>query len=112
MDAERTTGAVYLAGYGVECMLKALVLATTPGRARKQVLETFRGGKAHDFQWLKDLYLRSRGPAIPERLQRHFALLTTWSVSLRYRAANVRREDAVEFLLAANEVIQWAETRM
>jgi hypothetical protein len=93
-------------------MLKALVLATTPGRARKQVLETFRGGKAHDFQWLKDLYLRSRGPAIPERLQRHFALLTTWSVSLRYRAANVRREDAVEFLLAANEVIQWAETRM
>jgi len=30
LEAVRTTGAVYLAGYGIECILKALILSVFP----------------------------------------------------------------------------------
>ncbi len=36
--AERTTGAIYLAGYGVECLLKALVLSVIPAANRQQMV--------------------------------------------------------------------------
>jgi HEPN domain-containing protein len=36
LEAGRTTGAVYLAGYTVECMLKALVLAGVPASFRAE----------------------------------------------------------------------------
>ena len=33
LEAGRPTGAVYLAGYGIECMLKALVISMVPARS-------------------------------------------------------------------------------
>ena len=41
--ADYTTGAVYLAGYGIECILKALVLANTPKNELSAILKSFRG---------------------------------------------------------------------
>lgn len=41
LKAGFTTGAVYLAGYGIECTLKALVLANVPPGARSRVLKSF-----------------------------------------------------------------------
>ena len=39
---DHTTGAVYLAGYGVECILKALILSGVPRKERDgQVEEAF-----------------------------------------------------------------------
>ncbi len=46
----RTTGAVYFAGYAVECMLKALILSRLTGKARRTTAESFRGTKGHDFE--------------------------------------------------------------
>lgn len=37
---DKTRAAVYLAGYGVECMLKALILSTLPSRKIDQLLKT------------------------------------------------------------------------
>ena len=45
LDAKRSTGAIYLAGYGVECMLKALILATLPAKKRAAMLDSFRARK-------------------------------------------------------------------
>jgi len=39
--ADQTTGAVYLAGYGVECMLKALILDTLPNTRQAAMLQSF-----------------------------------------------------------------------
>ena len=44
-EAGYTTGAVYLAGYGVECVLKALVLTVVPPNARSDALRSFRGAR-------------------------------------------------------------------
>src|SRR5258708_2709251 len=53
LENRRTTGAVYLAGYGVECILKVLLLEPTPKTRRAGVLTLFRGQLAHNFDWLK-----------------------------------------------------------
>ena len=53
---ERTTAAVYLAGYSVECMLKALILSAVPQAQEAALLARFRGARAHDYEWLLELY--------------------------------------------------------
>ncbi len=63
LEAERTTGAIYLAGYSVECMLKALILSTVPPDQRVERLASFRGARAHDFDWLKAKYFAIGGPS-------------------------------------------------
>ncbi len=55
--ADKTTGAVYLAGYGIECILKALVLMAAPAANRSDMLKSFCGSKAHEYEWLRSLYL-------------------------------------------------------
>lgn len=43
LEGGRRTGAVYLAGYGVECMLKALILSVLSPGKRGDMVATFRG---------------------------------------------------------------------
>ena len=59
LDGGRTNGAVYLAGYAVECMLKALLLDRAPPKRRMELKNEMRGGRAHDFGWLKEQYRQS-----------------------------------------------------
>src|SRR5579859_6130261 len=56
LEGERTTGAIYLAGYTVECFLKALLLASVASHRRKMLLEEFRGSRAHNLEWLGALF--------------------------------------------------------
>jgi hypothetical protein len=49
----RTTGAVYLAGYSVECISKALVLSVTPKGLLKKTEEAItHGAEGHDLESL------------------------------------------------------------
>ncbi len=57
----RTTGAVYLAGYGVECILKALILSVTAPGNRAAVLADFRGNQGHNYEWLRYQYRLNSG---------------------------------------------------
>lgn len=109
---ERTTGAIYMAGYSVECELKALVLSVVPEHRRKKVLKLFVGSKAHDFQWLLRLYHQYGGPQIPFEIHQEFVNLATWSTNLRYQAGTAPRRDAEDFLKSVNVVLKWAEGRL
>ncbi len=53
MDNGFTTTSMYLAGYAVECMLKAVLLNAHPKRKQQKVFMEFRGQKAHNFDWLR-----------------------------------------------------------
>ena len=55
--AAQTTGAVYLAGYGVECKLKAVILGSLATEARTAMLTSFRGPRGYDLGWLRYSYL-------------------------------------------------------
>ncbi len=72
--AGRNTAAVYLAGYAVECMLKALLLSRiAKANARQETVASFRGARAHDYAWLRAEYLNRGGPAIPASAEKDFA---------------------------------------
>jgi hypothetical protein len=43
IDFQMTSGPVYLAGYGIECILKALILNSLSAVEQKEMLREFRG---------------------------------------------------------------------
>jgi hypothetical protein len=111
-EGGRTTAAMYLAGYSVERMLKALILSTRLGRHHARILESFKGSKAHDFQWLRDTYLKHGGPSFRREISRSFIIVGTWSTALRYEPGMRRRTVAREFLEAAQKIIRWGDERL
>lgn len=107
-----TTGAVYLAGYAVECMLKALILSGLTKTKQELMLKSFRGSKAHDFDWLREQYLVNGGARFPPKVARSFTLVSDWSTDLRYLPKNLKTKDIDEFLRATDEIQQWIAGRL
>ena len=112
LKAGRTTGAVYLAGYTVECFLKALILAGAAPGLRKELLNDFHGGRAHNLEWLSDLYRRRVAQTIPRQVTQHLTRLASWSTKLRYATGALKKRDALEFMGSVQAVVAWAEGRM
>lgn len=107
-----TTGSVYLAGYGVECILKALILVSATPQTRLDTLKSFRGSKAHEFEWLRSLYLLNGGARFPSETTQQFTLVSDWSTELRYTPRSVQPDEAEAFLAAAANIIKWADGRI
>lgn len=110
--ADYGNGAVYLAGYGIECILKALVLASVRETDRPDTIKSFRGAKAHEYEWLRSMYLTNGGARFPREVTRQFTLVNDWSTDLRYTPRAVRADDAQAFLAAAAAIIRWADGRL
>jgi hypothetical protein len=109
---DRTTGGVYLAGYTVECLLKALVLEGVSAGLRRRLLEELRGRLAHNLEWLGGLYRRHVGTPIPRHVARHLARVAYWSTDLRYAGGLLRRAAADEFMGSVTAISAWADGRM
>ena len=107
----RGTGAVYLAGYGVECILKALILDSLTARGRAQMLKDFRGQRAHNFDWLRMEYVRGGGPPFPRQVNESFLLVTDWSTDIRYMSGVRDPDDVSTFSAATEAIIAWANGR-
>jgi HEPN domain-containing protein len=112
LQEDRTTGAVYLAGYTVECLLKALILASLPPARRRNLLTEFRGGRGHAIEWLGTLYRKQVGATIPRDITKHLARIASWSTDLRYAVGSLKRSDAEEFMNSVVAVADWADGRM
>jgi HEPN domain-containing protein len=108
----RNQAAIYLAGYAVECILKALLLSRIPARKTASTLRTFRGEKGHDLEWLKVQYYKSGGDAFPPRIAQAFARVRAWSTDLRYDPGTAQLKDATPFLEAVEQIIVWARGRL
>lgn len=111
LRAGRTTGAVYLAGYTVECLLKALILASVARRPRAELLGTIRH-IGHNIQELGALYRRHGKAPIPRDVTRHLTRVAAWSTDLRYAGGTLRRREVDEFMESVIAVTQWADARM
>ena len=107
-DRTLTTITVYIAGYAVECALKAVLLARTPAAQHARVKASFRGRSAHDFNELRKL-LRGRGVVLPVEVARDLGKMNWWSTDLRYQCGNVDEARAVDFVAAAEAVVDWAK---
>jgi len=110
-EYDRGTGAIYLAGYGVECILKALILDSLAAKPRTQMLKDFRGQRAHNFDWLRMEYLKAGGPRFPRAVHESFLLVTVWSTDIRYMSGVRDPDDVSSFLEATDAIIAWADGR-
>jgi hypothetical protein len=108
---DRPKAAIYLSGYASECILKALLLTTTPLRERPETGRSFRGAIAHDLQWLRQR-LRDRGVVAPMIVAKELAYVATWSVDLRYEPGTGDRDDAQRFIASTRSVLEWADGRI
>jgi hypothetical protein len=107
---DRLTGAFYLAGYGVECILKALILASIDDpKHRSEVDRSFRGQAAHDIEELRRLYVSESGRTIPKSISLQLATVKTWQTDLRYETSVKSRKETVAFFDAVTDVIRWAD---
>ena len=77
--------AVYLAGYVVECALKALILQRTPAARRKDVCRDLTSGaRSHNFDVLAPA-LRAKGCSLPSNISVSIDTLNDeWGTDLRY----------------------------
>jgi HEPN domain-containing protein len=112
LEAGRALGAVYLAGYCVECLLKALILSQVPAADRGDILKQFRGAKAHEYQWLQDRYYSLGGARFPPAVVQAFEPVAVWGTELRYKPGTLREEDAREFFASAEMIRAWADGRL
>lgn len=112
LQLKRTTGAVYLAGYSVECMLKALILESVPERQESLTLAKFRGQQAHEYEWLLRLYRSISNTNIPIALVPHWARMNTWSTSMRYQPGVLDEGDAEQFMASVEQIRMWVEGRL
>lgn len=112
LDMGRTTAAVYLAGYSVESILKALILSAVPRSQEEEVLSKFRGARAHDYEWLMRFYRDKGGTRMPRQLILHFARVNTWSTDMRYSPGTIAMREAKAFLDSVAEIIHWADRRL
>jgi hypothetical protein len=109
LAAGRATGAVYLAGYCVECGLKALILAETPARHRSAVREELN---THSYATLRHLYQTWCGGTLTRQVVRDLTILGTWSSEMRYDAGSIRMADARALLAAVNRIWAWIDARV
>ncbi len=112
LKANHTTGAVYLAGYGIECILKALALMAVSPARRSLMLHAFRGARGHDYEWLRTQYLQNGGSGLPPSINNNFIHVNDWSTDLRYAPRTMKDEEAEDFLTAARNIIHWADGRL
>jgi HEPN domain-containing protein len=110
-DGGYFTAAVYLAGYAVECSLKALILFSEPASRQLATLKTFRGSKAHEFaSLLHALKLRKNEPS--DEITEAVNEVNWWSTEIRYDPAEMKNPMAAEFISIARQIVDWVKGRM
>ncbi len=86
-------------------------LVNKPKNKRANTVASYRGSKAHDYDWLKVRYFESGGPHFPSEVSKCFSLVDTWTTDLRYKAGTTKYGDAEAFLQSAGRILNWAEGR-
>lgn len=102
--------AVYIAGYSVECVLKALILSRTPQSLLAPMVTkvTKAGAKGHDFEFLKGILVRKPIQCvIPPEAAELLELVANWSTDLRYDVGQLDRGEAEQFTEAAAKIVDW-----
>jgi HEPN domain-containing protein len=109
---QRAPAAVYLAGYAVECILKAMILTSTPLAKHSAVLSEFRGARAHSIVWLRERLREAGAPSFPLEISRDLTFVSTWSVDLRYTPGIGDPDDAEQFVQAVERIVKFSDGRL
>lgn len=103
-ENKRYTGAVYLGGYVLECLLKAAI-CTVQGTVRLPAKYL-----THELNELLDA--TGYRSTLPREIARKFADVTFWNVRLRYQGKRYNADEARRFLKNIEEIRQWILEKM
>jgi HEPN domain-containing protein len=103
--------AMYLAGYTVECSLKALILEYTPESDRNATLKKISSGKKMHEPELLGGILKELGHRIPLELVHRFQR-SGWTTALRYEYRQTDKGETRGFLKTAKAVCDWVEGQL
>lgn len=108
-----TLDATYIAGYVVECSLKALILAITPEPDRQKTLvQITAGAPMHNPEVLLGI-LRRLGIHLPADLARKLRRSqSTWSTNLRYETGRKDTSETQAFCRTAKLIYNWVEAQL
>lgn len=99
---QRFGGAIYIAGYGVECALKARICAF---RNEDELHKDFFHHDLRRLAEATDKWLEIK--ASPERQERLAYLESTWMVTMRYEGKSYSKNDVREFIERASGFVTW-----
>jgi len=102
---------VYLAGYAIECMLKALTLEWTPVRQRPEMLKSLKDDFGHNLRRLRAA-LVEQNLHPPREVLGELLYACSWSPDLRYEPGPGDPKEAERFLAAAKSIVIWADGRI
>jgi HEPN domain-containing protein len=98
---------VYLSGYVVECVLKALFLSRTPRRKHPAELKRLKEDVGHNLEKLKN-ELSQKGVELSREQKENFRRVRPeWSSEMRYDIRLWKREDAGRVFSAAEAIYDW-----
>ena len=114
--AERWQGAMYMAGYAVECLLKSKLMRMYGCRHLRQLEDELmtRGDlKSHESIYTHNLNVLLEITRSSDRLKQNseicntFNLVNRWMPAWRYSTDEHDSQDAEEFMDAVARLIQW-----
>lgn len=105
---DRPSAAVYLLGYAIECILKALLIELSPINEREETLRSLKEDFGHNLRRLRAGVV-GRGVAIPRPVLSHLLFVSSWSPELRYEPGPGDRREAERFLAATKDIVTWAD---
>ena len=114
----RAAAAIYLGGYAVECILKALMIERTSKGDRGQLLRDLRRDDprtgrcyGHNLLGLRTGVIQ-RGVDAPGPVLGEFVYVESWSEEARYDPAEGSLRDAERFITAVRRIVAWADSRI
>ena len=121
LDADRWRGAMYMAGYSIECLLKTKLMRMFSCRHLRELEDELQGkgilpAQATVFTHQLELLLRLTN-AIDRLRQneqnwRMFNMVNRWIPAWRYTADLSNAEDAKDFVDAVEKVSHWIENNI
>ena len=109
------TDAIYLAGYAVECALKALILKRTPASDYAKLIKgpLFRSALGHNFDALIRHLRFDCGEQLPANFVNQIRRAAPlWSPSTRYTSARTRMRISARFLAEVEQITTWINERL
>lgn len=114
-------GAMYLAGYGIENMLKAYIirnnscntLSETIAKLEQQGMKTkdiLGSSSGHNIRYL--LNISGLDQFFNSEQRQHMSICAKWSSSWRYDVRIPGNEEALEFVTSVRSLVEWIRIRI
>jgi HEPN domain-containing protein len=111
MKHRYTLDSMYLAGYAIECALKALILNKAPVEIRDDIFTRITSGTRMHYVESLGVIVKDLGCPLPLELVKRIRR-SRWRTELRYTSGRTNTGETRGFLKTCDAVYNWVERQM